>query len=182
MWHTTYTQLNQGDFRLFLMGENQIDTLILGLSFGHNLCFKYSNVLCKPTLTIHVSRPFQWYNELFNPMICLALEIAFWKFKSSLGLQLPKWKPIWECVGSFLHILLHSWGSIKCDFRASLLTRTFANPCFGHEPKAKVAIVHPHASLVLWASQVFFFYRYLPFLCISSVLFLLFLGVALGPI
>jgi hypothetical protein len=28
---------------------------------------------------------------------------------------------------------------MKCDSRASLLARTFASPCFGHEPKVKVA-------------------------------------------
>jgi hypothetical protein len=30
---------------------------------------------------------------------------------------------------------------MKCDSRVSLLARTFASPCFGHEPKAKVAII-----------------------------------------
>jgi hypothetical protein len=29
--------------------------------------------------------------------------------------------------------------SIKCDSRASLLACTFASPCLGHEPKARVA-------------------------------------------
>jgi hypothetical protein len=42
MWHATYAQVNQGDSRL-LMVKSQIDTLIFGLSFGHNLYFKYSN-------------------------------------------------------------------------------------------------------------------------------------------
>jgi hypothetical protein len=28
---------------------------------------------------------------------------------------------------------------MKCDSQASLLAHTFANPCFGHEPKARVA-------------------------------------------
>jgi hypothetical protein len=27
---------------------------------------------------------------------------------------------------------------MKCDFQASLLARTFASPCFGREPKARV--------------------------------------------
>ncbi len=42
MWHATYAQVNQGDYRLLVV-KSQIDTLILGLSFGHNLYFKYSN-------------------------------------------------------------------------------------------------------------------------------------------
>jgi hypothetical protein len=29
--------------------------------------------------------------------------------------------------------------SMKCDSQASLLTRTFANPCLGCEPKVRVA-------------------------------------------
>jgi len=28
---------------------------------------------------------------------------------------------------------------MRCDFRASPLARPLASPCFGHEPKAKVA-------------------------------------------
>jgi hypothetical protein len=28
---------------------------------------------------------------------------------------------------------------MKCDSRASFLAHTFASPCFGHEPKVKVA-------------------------------------------
>ncbi len=47
---------------------NQIDTLSLGLSFGHNLCFKYLNKICEPILNIYVLRTFQWYKEFFNLM------------------------------------------------------------------------------------------------------------------
>jgi len=32
--------------------------------------------------------------------------------------------------------------SMRCDSRASLLARTFASPCFGREPKARVAIAY----------------------------------------
>jgi hypothetical protein len=39
------------------------------------------------------------------------------------------------CEGSFLHTLPHS--------HASLLARTFASPCFGRKPKAKVVIGCP---------------------------------------
>jgi hypothetical protein len=54
MWHATFTQVNRGDSRL-LMVKNQIDTLIFGASFGHNLCFKYSNGSWK---LIYVPRAF----------------------------------------------------------------------------------------------------------------------------
>jgi len=35
------------------MGRNQIAILIPDPSFGHNLCFKYSNESCEPILDIY---------------------------------------------------------------------------------------------------------------------------------
>jgi hypothetical protein len=58
MWHAICTHLFQGDSHL-LMGESQIGTLTPDPSFGHNLCFKYSNWSCEPILNIYVSRNFQ---------------------------------------------------------------------------------------------------------------------------
>jgi hypothetical protein len=63
MSHATCTQRIQGDSWL-LMVRSQIDNL----TFGHNLCFKYPNGSCKRILDIYVSKKFQWYNKLFNPM------------------------------------------------------------------------------------------------------------------
>jgi hypothetical protein len=57
MWHATYTQVNQRDSRLLVVG-NQIGSLIPVTSFGHNLCFKYSNGSCEPILDISISRAF----------------------------------------------------------------------------------------------------------------------------
>jgi hypothetical protein len=105
-WHATYTQANQGDSQ-FLMVRSQIGTLTLNSSFGHNLCFKYSNGMCEPILDIYIPKTFQWYKELFNPMN-LTPVIVFWRFESPLGLQLPKWEPTWECVSSFFHTFPHS--------------------------------------------------------------------------
>jgi hypothetical protein len=51
MWHTTCTHVFHGDFKLLVVGS-QIGTLTLDLSFGHNLCFKYSNESCKSILNI----------------------------------------------------------------------------------------------------------------------------------
>jgi hypothetical protein len=51
MWHTTFMQVNQGNSRLLVV-ESQIDTLTPSPSFGHNLCFKYSNGKSKPILNI----------------------------------------------------------------------------------------------------------------------------------
>ncbi len=67
MVHATYTQGNWGDSWLLVV-RSQIGNLTIDLSFGHNLCFKYLNRSCEPTLDIYVPRDFQWYKELFNPM------------------------------------------------------------------------------------------------------------------
>jgi hypothetical protein len=67
MWHATCTYEIQNNFQLFVIGS-QIDTLIPSPSFGHNLCFRYSNGSYKPNLNIYILRTFQWYKELFNPM------------------------------------------------------------------------------------------------------------------
>jgi hypothetical protein len=56
--------------------------------------------------------------------------LKIWKF---IGTPTPNW----ECVGSFPHTLLHST-NMKCDFRALFFACTFANPCFGREPKVRV--------------------------------------------
>jgi len=53
MWHGTYTYVIQGDSWL-LMVESQINILNPNPSFGHNLCFKYSNGSCEPILNIYV--------------------------------------------------------------------------------------------------------------------------------
>jgi hypothetical protein len=67
MWHVTYMQVNQDNSRLLMVGS-QIDTLISSPFLSHNLCFKYSNGPYELILDIYVSRDFQWYKEIFNPM------------------------------------------------------------------------------------------------------------------
>jgi hypothetical protein len=57
MWHATSTQVYQGESRFFVVGS-QIDALIPDPSFGHNVCFKYSNGMCKCILHIYVPRSF----------------------------------------------------------------------------------------------------------------------------
>jgi len=48
--------------------KSQIGNLTHASSFGHNLCLKYLNGSCKAILDIYVSRAFQWYKDIFNPM------------------------------------------------------------------------------------------------------------------
>ncbi len=71
----------------------------------------------------------------------MTFAITLWKFRSSSKLQLPKWELIWEC-GVHSLTLSYTFRSIKCGSQASLLAHTFASPCFGYEPKAKVMTLH----------------------------------------
>ncbi len=57
-----YTHIIQGNSWLLVV-ESLIDILTPGLSFNHNLCFKYSNRSCELVLDIYISRAFQWYNK-----------------------------------------------------------------------------------------------------------------------
>jgi len=108
IWHPACMQINQGNSRLLMVG-NQIGTLTPGLLGAHNLCFKYSNGTCELILDIYVSRSFQWYKEFFNLMSFNPCN-CFMKMQESIGIPTPKVVATWECVGSFPHILLHSWG------------------------------------------------------------------------
>jgi hypothetical protein len=60
MWHATYTQVNQGNFLLLLVGS-QIGNLIFSPFFGHNLRFKYSNGMFEPISDIYIPKELQWY-------------------------------------------------------------------------------------------------------------------------
>jgi len=61
-------QGNRVDSRLLVVGS-QTANLISNISFGHNLCFRCPNGWCEPILDIYVLRAFQWYKEIFNPLI-----------------------------------------------------------------------------------------------------------------
>jgi hypothetical protein len=88
MSHATCTQGNWGDSRLLVVGS-QTTNLTPNLSIGHNLC-----VL---SVQIGHASPFQTFkfqnlfNDIRNVSIqwVLTLEIAFWRFRSPFGLQLP---------------------------------------------------------------------------------------------
>jgi hypothetical protein len=64
MWHATYTQLNQGDSWLLMLGS-KTSILTPDPFFGHHFCIKYSNGTCEPILDMYVSRTFQkWQKAL----------------------------------------------------------------------------------------------------------------------
>jgi len=105
MWHATCIQGNWGDFGLLVV-ESQIGNLTLSSSFGHNLCFKYSNGSCEPILNIYVSTFSRWYNELFNPMSVDPYNHSL-KIWESIGITTSK-------VGAHLGV----WGFIPSHFLA----------------------------------------------------------------
>ncbi len=126
VFHVTCTQGNWVDSRL-LVGENQTANLTIGLSFGHNLCFRCPNGSCEPILDIYNSIIFQWPLQL--------------RLKD-LGIH---WNSNSHNGSSFGSARVHSLaffyipGSMWCDFRASFLACNLAIPCLGHQPKARVA-------------------------------------------
>jgi hypothetical protein len=131
MWHATCVQGNQSDFRLLVVGS-QIPIPF----FGHNLHFKYSNGSCKPILNIHISRTFQWYKELFNPMNFdpYSCPLKIWE---SIRTPTPKVGAHFVVCAFIPHIFLHSHEH-EMWLLGFTLVRTFASLCLGHEPKARV--------------------------------------------
>ncbi len=137
MWHATHTHTFQGDFQL-LIGRSKIDILTPITSFGHNLCFKYSNGSYESILNIYVSRVFQWYKELFNPM-CFDPWNTSLKIQDSIGIPTPK---VDLGVQSRVCRFIPShFRECKCDSQIALSTRTFPCLCISHKPKAKVVTV-----------------------------------------
>jgi len=106
MWHATCAR----DSRLLVV-RNQIGNLTHDVSFGHNLCFKYSNGSCECTLDIYVSRFFQWYKELLNPMsfdLCNCLL----KIQESIGTSIPKMRVhlgVWGFIPSHSFAFPGAW-------------------------------------------------------------------------
>jgi len=93
------------------MVGNQIDNLILNPSFGHNLCFNYSNGSCEPILDIYVSRASQSYKELFNIMNFNSWH-CFLKIWESIGSPTPEvgaHLEVCEFVPSHFPTLLKTW-------------------------------------------------------------------------
>jgi hypothetical protein len=134
MWHATCTQESRVDSRLLVVGS-QIVNLTPDLSFGHNLCFKCPNESCEPILDIYISIAFQWYKELFNPL-------GFDPCNCPLKIRESTGTPNSELQTRKVEALLGVWGFIPSHFLSLLgffLARNLASPCFGREPKARVA-------------------------------------------
>ncbi len=102
--HVTFTQVNQNDFWLLIVG-NQIDNLITNPFFSHNICFKYPNESCEPHLDIYVSKAFQWY-KIFLRRMSFDLYNYPLKIQKSIGTPTSKMEVHLEMCGfMFSHSL-----------------------------------------------------------------------------
>jgi hypothetical protein len=82
-----------------------------GLSFSHNLCFKYPNGSCEPILGIYVPRAFQWYIELLNPISFDPCN-CFLKIWKSIETPTPKvgvHLGVWRFIPSHFPTLPGAW-------------------------------------------------------------------------
>jgi hypothetical protein len=101
--HATWTQGNQGDFGLLMVG-NQIANLTSDPYFGHNLCFNYTNGPCEPSLNMYNPRTFHWYKEILNPMGFYPSNCSL-KIQESIGNPTPK---VGVHLGVWMFIPSHS--------------------------------------------------------------------------
>jgi len=109
MWHAR----KSGESRLLVIGS-QIDNLTPNPFFDHNLCFKCPNGSCEPILDIYVSRAFQSYKELFNPM-CFDSYSCYLKIRKSIKTPTPKvgvHLGVWGFILSHSPTLLKAWNVI----------------------------------------------------------------------
>jgi hypothetical protein len=87
-------------------------------------------------LNIYISKVFQWYKKLFNPMNFESWNY-FLKIWESIKILILKMGAHLGVCGSFIPTFLHSW-DYECDSQASFSACTFLNLYFGHEPKVRV--------------------------------------------
>ncbi len=135
--HVTCTQVNRVDSRLLVVGS-QIPSLTPGLSFDHNLCFKYPNGSCEPMSDIYVPRSFQWHKESLNPMSFDPCNCSL-KIQESTGTPTPKVGVplgVWGFVPSHFFALSGAWNVTPgLPFWLAFLQAL----CLGCKPKARVA-------------------------------------------
>jgi len=115
---------------------SQIGIFTLDPSFGHNLCFKYSNGSLQAHFR-HLS--FKTFSmELFNPMSFDPWNTSL-KIHDSIGIPTHT---VRIHLGVCGFIPSHSQ-ECECDYRVALSACTFPCLCFGHEPKVKVVTFAP---------------------------------------
>ncbi len=106
MWRATYTHVFQVNSWFLVVGIKL--TLWFPAFFSTKTCVVSTQMDHVSPFLIFTCQGFS--NDIMNYSIpwILTFQIALWRFKSPLGLQLPKWELTWECVGLFPNTLFHS--------------------------------------------------------------------------
>jgi hypothetical protein len=131
---------NLVDSQLLVVGS-QIGNLTPGLSFGHNLCFRYPNGPCEPILDIYIPKKIQRFKEFLKPL-------SFGPYNCPLKIQKST-----ETPSPKVGVALGVWGFIPSHFPtlpgACSVTPelpswlvTLQALCLGYKPKARVATQH----------------------------------------
>jgi hypothetical protein len=134
MWHTTCTQVNQGNSWLLVV-KNQIHNLTTNFSFSHNLFLNYPNGSCELILNIYVPRTFPCYKELFNPMSFDPCNRSFKIWSVHLNSNSQSGSSLGNVKGSFPHTFLHSRKHEMWLPGFTLGPHTFASPYLCHDPR-----------------------------------------------
>ncbi len=114
-------------------------------------------------LDIYVSKAFQWYKELFNPMIFDPCNHPL-KFRKSIWTPIPKvgvHLGVWGFIPSHSLAFPRAWNVSQ----ASFLARNFATLCLGHKPKVKVATILAHQVVFFMLLPLLFSHVVIHFLC-----------------
>jgi hypothetical protein len=126
--HSRIGHWEEVDSRLFVVGS-QTGNSTLDLSFGHNLCLRYSNEPSEPILDIYAPRAFQWYKELHEPLSFDPCNRSL-KFQESTRTTSPKMGValgVWGFTPSYSLTLSNTPGSMWCDSRASSCLNSWAS-------------------------------------------------------
>jgi hypothetical protein len=154
MWHVICTQVNQGDSKLLTV-KSQIVNLIPDLSLGHNLCFEYPNGSYEPILDIYVSKKFQWYKLLFNPM-----NFDLWNLslKIQKSIMISTHLGVYRFISSHSLILLWAWNVTLelCSWFAPLQALALVtNSKLRSQQLRYVFIIKYIKHLIIWRYKIY---------------------------
>jgi hypothetical protein len=101
----------QGNSRLLVV-ENQIVNLTFGPSFGHNLCFNYSNGPCEPILNIYVPRPSNDIKNYSMGFDAYNHSLKIWKSIKTPTPKVGAHLGVWRFIPSHFPTLPGAWNVI----------------------------------------------------------------------
>jgi len=111
--HSQFGGRKEVDSWLLVVGS-QSASLTPGLSFAHNLGYRYPNGQCEAIFDIYASRPFQWHQENLNSR-CFGPCCRTLNIRESRRTPNPQ---LWECWASPPHLAKvglrhHAWWSME---------------------------------------------------------------------